>query len=69
MTTKSPGPFLIKKMTKHRKIPIPVWCVEFHDAKGRHMRTEWTQYLQEACAWGIIIRDHGWCASARPGPV
>jgi len=62
-------PILVKKMSKYSDKPIPVWAVEFKAKDGREMRTEWTQYLQEACAWGIIIREHGWCASANPGPI
>ena len=37
-----------------------VWAVEFTDKHGHEMRTKWTTIREEACAWGRIIRDHGW---------
>jgi hypothetical protein len=46
-----------------------VWAVEYVNADGRAMRSNWTTIHAEACVWGKIIQQHGYCASARPGPV
>jgi len=46
-----------------------VWAVTYTDETGRKMHTLWTTIRDEACAWGRIIREHGYCMSARPFPV
>jgi hypothetical protein len=45
-----------------------VWAVEYEE-NGRLMRSNWTTFREEACVWGRIIREHGYCTSARAGRV
>lgn len=57
---------LVEKTCKHTG--IAVFAVEYDTARGP-MRTDWTTFREEACAWGRIIRAHGYCMSAGQGPV
>ena len=45
------------------------WYVTYSDNAGRAMRTSSTTSREEACVWGRIIENHGYCMSAKAGPL
>jgi hypothetical protein len=48
---------------------VETFAVEYKTPRGLTFRTLFTKSREEACAWGRIIRHHGYCASARPMPT
>lgn len=37
--------------------------------RGQQVQTQWTTYRGEACNWGKVIRDHGYCMSGKEFPA
>jgi hypothetical protein len=58
---------LISKTDRHSG--KEVFAVTYTDKSGKLMQTIFTTIREEACAWGRIIREHGYCMSARPFPA
>jgi hypothetical protein len=58
---------LIEKTDRHTG--KRVYAVTFTDRTGRAMQTLWTTFREEACVWGRIIRQHGYCMSSQPFPA
>ena len=58
---------LINKTDRHTG--KEVYAVTYTNESGRKMHTLWTTYRDEACRWGKIIQQHGYCMSARPFPA
>lgn len=57
---------LVEKTCK--RTGIVTFAVEYETARGA-MRTCWTTFREEACVWGRIIRQHGYCMSAGQYPL
>jgi hypothetical protein len=57
---------MIQKTDKRHGIEC--FAVEY-EVNGRTMRTCWTTIREEACVWGRIIRQHGYCMSAGGYPI
>jgi ribosomal protein L35AE/L33A len=46
----------------------PRYAVAF-EQHGKPYISRWTSFREEACMWGRIIRQHGYCMSAGRYPL
>ena len=56
---------LVSKTDKQNRT---AFAVTYTTDAGKEVCTQWTTYRDEACIWGQIISQHGYCMSAKEFP-